>query len=111
MLVLLLVWLSLAPGPALPSATQGDKFMHLFAYAALMSWFANLYPASGQRIRIAAGLIALGIALEFAQRWSGYRTFDIADMAANTAGVAAGWRAAAPRLPNYLRGIEKIFAE
>lgn len=108
MLVLLLICLSLVPGPAAPPATQGDKFMHVFAYAALMSWFANLYPAPARRIGMAAGFIALGIALEFAQRWTGYRTFDIADMAANAAGVVAGWWVAPPRLPNYLRGIEKI---
>ncbi len=111
MLVLLVVVLSLMPGPALLPATQGDKFMHIFAYAVLMSWFVNLYAAMSRRARIAAGLIALGIALEFIQRWTGYRTFDMADMAANAAGVGAGWLSAPPRLPNYLRLIEKFFTQ
>ena len=81
MLVLLVVVLSLVPSPALLPATQGDKFMHLFAYAVLMSWFVNLYPVTTRQAGIAAGFIVLGIALEFIQRWTGYRTFDMADMA------------------------------
>jgi VanZ family protein len=32
----------------------------------------------------------MGIALEFAQRWLGYRSFEVADMVANTVGVALG---------------------
>ena len=38
---------------------------------------------------------ALVIALEFAQGALGYRSMELADMAANTLGVAAGWGAAA----------------
>lgn len=109
MLVLLVIYLSLAPTPPPLTNNQGDKLEHILAYAALMSWFVNLYAEMNPRLRIAAGLIALGVALEFVQRWTGYRTFDMADMAANTAGVAAGWWVAPPRLPNYLCGIEKIF--
>ena len=110
-LVLLVIALSLAPSLAALPATQGDKFMHIFAYAVLMSWFVNLYAATTRRAQLACGFVALGIALELAQRWTGYRTFDMADMAANAVGVTAGWLAAPPRLPNYLRVIEKFFAK
>lgn len=108
MLVLLVIYFSLAPTPPPLTENQGDKLEHILAYATLMSWFVNLYAEMRPQMRIAAGLIALGVGLEFAQRCTGYRTFDIADMAANAAGVSAGWCAAPPRLPNYLRGIEKI---
>lgn len=108
-LVLLVIYLSLAPSPPPLTKNQGDKLEHILAYAVLMSWFVNIYAEMTPRLRIAAGLIALGVALEFAQRWTGYRTFDMADMAANAAGVTAGWCTAPPRLPNYLRRIEKNF--
>ena len=34
--------------------------------------------------------LALGVALEFMQGWTDYRTFDVADMAADALGVAVG---------------------
>lgn len=110
LLVLLVIVLSLVPDPALLPATPGDKPMHLLAYAALMSWFANLHAEAGRRMRIACGLVALGIALEYVQQWTGYRTCDGADMTANAAGVATGWLLAPPRMPNYLRGLEQLLA-
>jgi hypothetical protein len=36
----------------------------------------------------------MGIALEFAQGALGYRSMELADMAANTLGAAAGWAGA-----------------
>jgi VanZ family protein len=108
-LVLLIVYLSLTPHPVQVPVEQGDKFEHVFAYGALMSWFANLYEQPARRVRYAAGFIALGIGLEFVQRLTGYRSFEVADMAADAVGVAAGWLCAPPRMPNYLRWVEKFF--
>lgn len=107
-LVLLVVYLSLTPAPVQVPVEHGDKFGHVFAYAVLMSWFANLYAQRAPRLQFALGFIALGIGLEFVQGWTGYRTFEVADMAADAAGVVAGWAAAPPRVPNYLRWTEKI---
>jgi VanZ family protein len=47
-----------------------------------------------------------GIVLEFLQRLTGYRTFEIADMIADVCGVCLGWLAAPPRLPHALRYVE-----
>jgi VanZ family protein len=107
-LVLFVIYLSLTPEPVQLTVEQGDKFGHVFAYATLMSWFANVYEKRTQRLRCALGFIALAVALEFAQRWTGYRSFELADMAAGTAGVLAGWFLASPRIPNYLRWIESL---
>jgi hypothetical protein len=52
--------------------------------------------------------VALGIALEFVQGWTDYRTFEVADMVADALGVAVGWALAPPRLPNFLQLIEKF---
>jgi len=108
MLVLFVIYLSLTPTPVELAVEQGDKFGHVFAYAVLMSWFANLYEVSARRMQFAIGFIALGVTIEFVQRWIGYRTFEVADMAADAAGVAAGWFFAPPRIPNYLRVMEKL---
>lgn len=92
-----IVWLSLTPSQPTIDVTHGDKAGHFFAYAVLMFWFAQLYT---RRVFFAVGFVAMGIALEFAQDATGYRSFDLGDMAANALGVLAGWAAALilPRL-------------
>ena len=50
MLVLLVIYFSLAPAPVIMlPMREGDKFAHAFAYFVLMSWFANLYPGLSVR--------------------------------------------------------------
>jgi VanZ family protein len=109
MLVFFVIYLSLTPEPVQVPMEEGDKLGHVLAYAALMSWFANLYEGSARRMQFAIGFIALGITLEFIQGSTGYRSFEVADMAAGAAGVAVGWISAPPRIPNYLHGTEKVF--
>jgi VanZ family protein len=93
------IYLSLAP--ALPSSgvEGGDKIAHFLSYGVMTYWFAQFYFHRA-RIFYALGFVAMGVALEFAQRATGYRSFELADMAANALGVAAGWACAAllPRL-------------
>lgn len=108
-LVLAVVYESVTPAPLEIGVTQGDKISHVLAYGTLMVWFANLYLNAGRRLIFAAGFVAMGVALEFVQRWLGYRLFEVADMLADAAGVAAGWALAPPRLPNILRGVERVF--
>ena len=48
----------------------------------------------------------MGIAIEYLQRATGYRTFEVADMIADAVGVATGWLLAPPRLPHVLQWIE-----
>lgn len=91
---LVIVWLSLTPSPPQLDIAHGDKLEHFLAYAVLMFWFATAYRGTKARLAFGAGWIALGVALEFAQAATGYRSFELADMAANTLGVLAGAAAA-----------------
>jgi VanZ family protein len=70
-----------------------DKLEHLAAYGALMFWFAFLYRRTPARAAYALGFIAMGIAIEFIQPYTG-RDFELADMLADALGVALGWAAA-----------------
>lgn len=95
------VYLSLTPSLPTVSVEGGDKLGHFSAYALLAYWFCQFYFRRA-RLAYLLAFVAMGVVLEFAQRATGYRNFELADMAANTAGVAAGWGAAllAPlRLP------------
>lgn len=107
LLVAAIICLSLMPAPPDLGVDQGDKIGHLAAYAFTMLWFAQHYTALRQRLWLALGLVTLGVAIEYAQRATGYRTFEVADMAADAFGVALGWLAAPPRLPNLLSWAEK----
>ncbi|MGD9952261.1 MAG: VanZ family protein [Burkholderiales bacterium] len=101
-----IVFLSLTPSPPQPGFEYGDKLGHLLAYAMLMLWFAALHRSPRARIAFGALWIGLGVALEFAQGATGYRSFELSDMAANALGVAAG-AAAALILPRAAGAREK----
>jgi VanZ family protein len=88
------IYLSLTPSPPKVDFEGSDKAGHLFAYALLAFWFCLFYPDSRTRFFYMAGFVSMGIALEFVQLALGYRSFELADMAANTLGVAAGWAGA-----------------
>jgi VanZ family protein len=92
-LVAVVVYLSLTPTPPKIDVDSGDKLGHLAAYGALAYWFSQFY-AGRTRLLYLLGFVAMGIALEIAQGATGFRSFELADMAANTLGVVAGWAAA-----------------
>lgn len=101
-LVLAIIAFSLMPSPPDLGVNQGDKLGHLAVYGLATLWFAQPYTGLRQRIGLALGMVALGIALEYGQRATGYRSFEVADMLADALGVAIGWLLAPPRLPNLL---------
>jgi len=107
LLVALVIYLSLTPQPLQIPGAEGDKVGHWLAYATLMLWFSQIYDMSLERLQVACALVALAIGLEFAQRYTGYRTFEIADMVAGAAGVCVGWCAAPPRGPAFLALFER----
>lgn len=102
------VYLSLIPEPPGIDGPWGDKIGHSLAYSALMLWFAQLYPARSKRLWAALGLVALGIAIEFAQEQTGYRKFEIADMCADALGVGLGLVLAETPLRSVLAWFERV---
>jgi VanZ family protein len=94
--VAVVVCLSLTPSPPDSGIDGGDKLGHFLAYAGLAWWFGQFYSHRA-RAAYALGFVAMGIALEFAQGALGYRSLELADMAANTLGAAAGWAGAVAR--------------
>lgn len=101
------VYGSLMHNPPSVPMPQGDKVEHLSAYGLLMFWFAQVIMGSRSRAAVALGLVALGVALEFAQSLTDYRTFEIADMVGDAAGVVLGWIIAPPRTPGLARAVAR----
>jgi VanZ family protein len=94
LLAVAIAWLSLAPPPPEPSVEIPDKLAHFVAYAVLMFWFCFLYRSGKTRAAYGVLWIGMGIALEFAQGATAYRSYELADMAANALGVLVGALAA-----------------
>jgi VanZ family protein len=106
--IALVIYLSLTPHPPEISVMSGDKVGHMLAYFFLMLWFAQIYYRLGTRIRIAIGLILLGVAIEFAQEQTGYRQFEVADMFADAIGVVMGLLLSFTPLSETLRLAERL---
>jgi VanZ family protein len=98
-LVATIIWLSVTPKPPDIGIQHGDKLGHFSAYAATMFWFCQLYARRPTRLAYAASFIAMGIAIEYVQRWLGYRSFEVLDMVADAIGVALGWALASAISP------------
>jgi VanZ family protein len=91
-LVLLVVYLSLTRNPPAPlTFDNADKFEHVLAYATLSFWFCQIYLSAKLGVVVSTALIGQGVLLEYMQGWTGYRTFDVLDMAADCIGVLLGW--------------------
>ncbi|MCX7553293.1 VanZ family protein [Marinicella sp. S1101] len=68
---------------------HSDKWLHLSSYCFLAYWFYHAYHAF--KYRITAGLIALGIGLEWLQALTPHRYFEWLDMLMNVTGVLLAW--------------------
>ncbi len=101
MLIMVIVWLSLAPPGNAPGVIN-DKLSHAIAYFALSSWFCQLYARHG---RVALAAFILGSLLELMQGLSGYRDMSFADLLADTVGIALGV-SAARRFPTALAWLD-----
>ena len=105
-MIIAVVIASLIPDPLNTEIKQGDKLAHLLAYGSLMFWFGMLAASARARFGWAIAFAALGVGLEYAQGLTGYRTFDVIDMAANTAGVVIGWVVAVTPAGRLLAWVE-----
>jgi VanZ family protein len=90
-LVILIIVASLTPSPVVLTESLSDKYAHFIAYFALsLSGSAIAAPAGLWKVMLRC--LLLGASLEIAQSLlTEHRTADIADLAANAAGIALAW--------------------
>lgn len=93
---------SLMPPALGDSSGHADKIVHLFGYAMLTFWWAQL--VTRQRWKLAITVVLFGIAIELLQGLTPARQPDLLDALANSCGVLFGWLAARllPNLPRHL---------
>jgi VanZ family protein len=80
---------------ALGQLQISDKLLHFVAYAVL-AFLPTLHERWPALAATLLGAVALGVLLEFAQRLSPGRNFEIADMVADACGVLCGLIVALP---------------
>lgn len=87
----LCIVLSLVPAIGLPGPANSDKIGHFLAYFTLTAWAVCTFRHRRTHLLAALALVALGVAMEFAQaQLTKVRLGDVRDALANTLGVAAG---------------------
>ena len=107
--ILLLLWtLSLMPQPPTFGVRNEDKFFHVIAYGGTMWWWGQYWPSLRQRFLLAIVFTLMGIAVEFVQGWTGWRTFDPHDMVANGIGVLLGWMVVQTRAGSLLSRLNSL---
>lgn len=101
--------LSLTPPPPFPDLPSGtDKLEHGLAYGLLAFGAVQLFGARRVHWLAAAGLIAMGLGLEFAQgAYTTDRMRDPFDAIANTVGVLLGLSTAWTPMRDWLLRIER----
>ena len=109
-LVAFVVYLSVMHDPPQIPGDRENWLGHGMAYGSMMAWFARLAPAAPARRRFALAFCAMGVALEFVQATTGYRTYDEHDMVANACGVMLGWLASPPRVPDGIGAVDAWLA-
>ncbi len=104
------IYLSLIPIPPIKAMdfAFSDKVGHLFVYGVMAFWFGQIAGRRPVSLLIAFLLALLGVVLEFLQGATGYRTFQLSDMAANTVGAAAGLLLSWTRLGNFVLVLERV---
>ncbi|EWS77417.1 antibiotic resistance protein VanZ [Xylella taiwanensis] len=90
--ILAVIIASLLPQQDLPQVPAGvDKVEHLLSYFLLAWWAAALFARPLIVLAVGAGLVLLGIGIEFAQAaFTIDRIADAADALANMVGVVLG---------------------
>ena len=103
-LVSLVIYLSLTSRPVDVDigVPFSDKLFHALAYFSLMIWFSQIYHVKLKRNVIALVFIVMGILLEYLQSFDPARSSEVADMVANTTGVALGFYLALSQAKNCL---------
>ena len=105
--IVTVIVLSLTPPPPMHVPRNFDKVEHLLSYGFLATGAVLLFARWRAQLCAATGLVAMGIALEFAQGMlTRTRMADPADAAANATGVLLGLLLAFTPVARWLQRLD-----
>ena len=106
--LLLTVLVCLLPLPESPIHLDGgDKLGHTLGWLGITLWYAQLTTTARALLARACAFVALGAGIELAQSLTHWRSADLFDLLANTAGVAAGVLLGLTRLRDLLAHLDR----
>lgn len=101
--IVLTITVCLIPPPPLDLPQNSDKVEHFLAYFLLASSAVQIYRTRAALLGVGAGLVGLGVGIEFAQgALTANRMADPMDALANSVGVIAGMAIVFTPLRNLL---------
>jgi hypothetical protein len=109
--VVLVIFLSLNTEPVDVGRIDEVKAGHFLAYGWLVLWVSQGNSSLSARAAWAIGFSLMGVALEYAQGMTGYRTFAYADMRDNLLGAGMGLALCWTPLGNVLAAVESRFGK
>ena len=105
---LLLITISLIRVPDIDMPVSfADKIIHFLMYFILVGWFVQLYKNFSLRIIILLLAVLLGLAIEYLQGMTTYRSFDLVDALANGLGATTAFVLAATRFDEFLSWLDE----
>jgi VanZ family protein len=93
--------------PSEPVFPHFDKVLHFNAYLFLMGYFSLLYEKKNH-FKLLISFIVMGICIEFLQLASGYRSFELLDIFANTSGLICGGIISRSYFPNLITKLDRL---
>lgn len=94
-----------------PPFSNFDKIEHFTAYLGLATYAGMLFARMRSQALAVAGLIAMGIGLEYAQATlTDSRSGDAIDALANSLGALTGWFVARTPVALWLQRVEGVIA-
>ena len=79
-----------------PRQSARSRQSGTFLAYTVLAFLPTIHERRGYIIAAAIGAVALGVGLEYAQLYSGWRDFEVRDMVADAAGVLTGVAAGIP---------------
>lgn len=93
--------------PSAPVFPHFDKLLHFSAYFFLMSYFSQILKFKSYKKSLPL-FFTMGVLIEILQLISGYRSFELLDILANTLGLICGLILFGKLFPNIILSLEKI---
>ena len=107
-LVGLVLYMTLMPLTAVSVPAINDKAVHALTFVFLMVWFCGVFELRLAPL-VAVILLLLGVLIELLQGQLAYRSAELADGLADTAGIALGWVLAFSGLQHWAAWVESWF--
>lgn len=91
MALVVIMWLALIPVEGAGGFPGQDKLIHFLTFSILFVLGVRAFPRSASRVWLCCGLFLYGVAMEWLQGQTTYRSMEAWDLVADGLGIALGY--------------------